>query len=303
MSAFDLDFKFKRIELGLKDVGLHGSIPSVGLCRPLKDPHEQWDESTRSFSKEHAHEHMMEILYVAKGRQAYQFCGKDYYLAGGDLAFAYPGEPHGIGEYPVEKSLTYWVQICMDPKARSFLGLSKTLTKPLLTRLAQAKHRGRVIKASKRLQHLFDEVFASYERTEADMKPLVMSLKLWNLIIEVAQCVEVEGAKNQSDDVASVLKYIDEHLEDGTQLGGEELADLAGLSRSRFQQKFRQEAGMTPSDYVNYRKIERAKELLAGGKYTVTHIAMRLGYDTSQGFARIFKRYTNKRPSDFLRRK
>ena len=301
MSDINPKRKLWRIELDLKDVGLDVSVPSLGVWRPVNDPVECLDESLVEFMTEHVHaQYVMEIHYVAKGRQVWQFSGKDYHVSGGDMFVSMPGERHGLGEHCRERPLTYWLQIRLDFKARSFLGFSKSAARPVLDELLQLGNRSRIFKGSKQVQHLFDEVFAAHKDTKPAMKSIVMSLKLWYLIIEILRCSEHHHAKRKSRDIARVVEYVDEHLEDGTSLIGPVLADMAKLSRSRFQEKFRQEIGMTPSDYVNYRKIERARKLLVAGKHSVTQVAFRLGYDSSQNFATVFKRYTNKRPSDFL---
>lgn len=294
-------YRSVRTELDLKDVGFNDVIPSVGRWRPRNDPHESYSESMLEFAREHTHApHVLEIHYMAKGRQVWQFLGKDYRVFGGDMFFAFPDERHGLGEHCRERLLSYWLQIRMDSKARNFLGFSRAMAKPVLEELSQVKQRGRVFKGSRQLEHLFEDVFLAHEHTRTAVKPMVMSLKLWNLIVEIMRCVESEPVDNQSAEIAGVLEYIEKHLEDETSLTGPELADYAGLSQSWFQVKFRQEVGMTPLDYVKYQKVERAKRLLASGRYSVTQVAIRLGYDSSQNFATVFKRYTNKRPSDFL---
>ena len=49
---------------------------------------------------------------------------------------------------------------------------------------------------------------------------------------------------------------------------------------------------------MNHKKIQRAKELLVQGE-SVTGTAMQLGFNTSDYFSVVFKRYTSLSPSAF----
>ena len=81
-----------------------------------------------------------------------------------------------------------------------------------------------------------------------------------------------------------------------------ELARLCGLSVSRFKERFRDEVGVPPAEYLTRQKIEAAKSLLLAGDHSITDVAMDLGFSSSQYFATAFKRYTGRTPSEYRRR-
>jgi len=81
---------------------------------------------------------------------------------------------------------------------------------------------------------------------------------------------------------------------------GTEGARRANLSRTVFQARFRQQTGMSPVEYIMHEKIEQAAKLLSAGEHSVTDVAMRFGFSSSQHFSTVFRKYTNKHPRDYL---
>ena len=82
----------------------------------------------------------------------------------------------------------------------------------------------------------------------------------------------------------------------------DELAEEVHLSTSRFKARFREQMGMPPGEYMVRAKVERAHQLLEESALSITDIAYRLGFSSSQYFATVFKRFTNMRPKDVRRR-
>jgi len=299
MPRDDPIFRQERIELDFKDVGLHGSVPSLGRLHTgrVHLPHDFVPPKP-----ERMHEGIIEVHYLARGSQTWQVAGKEYRTRGGDLFVVLPGEEHGIGGHTQERQFTYWIRLRVNPKASGgkFLNFPKKIVKPMLDKLSGLRPDSRVFKASSQLQRLFDEVILAEAHTEAAMKPFAVSMGLLELVAEIVRCIEGVQTKRRTGDVAAILKYIDEHIEETDLLTNEELASQANLSRSRFQVKFRQQIGMSPAEYVLHRKIKQAEKLLATGRHTVTDVAMRLGFSSSQYFSTVFKKYTNKHPRDYL---
>jgi transcriptional regulator GlxA family with amidase domain len=87
-----------------------------------------------------------------------------------------------------------------------------------------------------------------------------------------------------------MMDYVEANMEQPLPLV--ELAQHVGLSLPRLKSKFKQEVGVAPGDYIARRRIQRAAQLLNETNDSVTEIAMRLGFSSSQYFATVFKRYT-----------
>ena len=100
-----------------------------------------------------------------------------------------------------------------------------------------------------------------------------------------------------SDDYAQLLpaiKYMENNLGENTSIG--ELASMCYLSESYFRARFKAFSGVSPADWRNRLRIEKAKELLTSSLWTTEMIADTLGfYDTSH-FYKIYKKVTGELP-------
>ncbi|MFA7370281.1 MAG: helix-turn-helix transcriptional regulator, partial [Kiritimatiellales bacterium] len=75
----------------------------------------------------------------------------------------------------------------------------------------------------------------------------------------------------------------------------------SGLSRSEFFRKFKDETGTGPNQYLLWRRLEAAKDLLTNNELSITETAHRLGFSSSQYFATVFRRHTGLPPNSFRR--
>jgi transcriptional regulator GlxA family with amidase domain len=77
----------------------------------------------------------------------------------------------------------------------------------------------------------------------------------------------------------------------------EDLADAAGMSRTRFAERFRAVIGRTPIDYLTLWRMTVARQRLAKGK-PVKSVAVEVGYDSAAAFSRVFSRIVGHPPRE-----
>ncbi|HVZ52595.1 MAG TPA: AraC family transcriptional regulator [Pseudolabrys sp.] len=75
----------------------------------------------------------------------------------------------------------------------------------------------------------------------------------------------------------------------------DDLARIAGMSRTRFAEHFRTRIGQTPIDYLTAWRMTVACQLLARGK-PVKSVALQVGYRSATAFSRVFSRVTGHAP-------
>lgn len=75
----------------------------------------------------------------------------------------------------------------------------------------------------------------------------------------------------------------------------DDLAALAGMSRSRFAQAFRTTVGQTPMEYLTLWRVAVARKLLRQGKPVKT-VAAAVGYDSAAAFTRVFTKIEGASP-------
>ncbi|RKP55682.1 helix-turn-helix domain-containing protein [Pararobbsia silviterrae] len=97
-----------------------------------------------------------------------------------------------------------------------------------------------------------------------------------------------------------VLAFIDANL--GRPLSLQTIADASGLSKMHFAALFRASTGLSPSEFVAQRRIERAQDLLRTTPMQVVDVAFSLGFQTQAHFSTVFKRLIGEAPSEWRRR-
>jgi AraC family transcriptional regulator len=80
-----------------------------------------------------------------------------------------------------------------------------------------------------------------------------------------------------------------------------DLAARAALSPYHFARAFKTSAGMTPRAFVEHRRVERTKRLLADSDQSIAHIAAESGFGTQSRLTTVFKRQTGFTPAAFRR--
>jgi len=106
-----------------------------------------------------------------------------------------------------------------------------------------------------------------------------------------------ETSTKESTKLTEVLSYLEANLSEKLTL--EVLANSAGLSPHYFLRWFRSMKGITPMQYVNLRRIEKARTALAKGAPLV-EVAHALGFYDQSHFHRFFLRYVGVTPGAFL---
>ena len=76
-------------------------------------------------------------------------------------------------------------------------------------------------------------------------------------------------------------------------------AEKCCLSPNYFGDLVKKETGKTPVEFIQQKIIDIAKEELHSTDVTITEVAYRLGFQSSQHFNRYFKRCTGKTPTEF----
>lgn len=95
-----------------------------------------------------------------------------------------------------------------------------------------------------------------------------------------------------------VLEYIQAHL--GSDLSLDTMADQIGMSRCYFATQFKQSMGITPHQYVNQQRIEKAKQCLRSQKSSISEIAIECGFSNQSHLTKVFKRQTGTTPKIYV---
>ncbi|HBE02792.1 MAG: hypothetical protein A2096_03720 [Spirochaetes bacterium GWF1_41_5] len=91
------------------------------------------------------------------------------------------------------------------------------------------------------------------------------------------------------DDIARAVSEIEKHYQEKISIKA--LADLSNLPRTVFFRRFQKETGFTPLNYITNLRIRQACSRLSESRASITHIAWECGFQDSNYFSRIFKKY------------
>jgi len=96
------------------------------------------------------------------------------------------------------------------------------------------------------------------------------------------------------------LNYIDSHLGEQTRLA--KLAKLAAYEKTYFSTLFKQLFAASPIQYIQNKRIEKAKSLLRNTNMKLEAVAQELGFKDAFHFSKTFKKITKEPPGEFRKR-
>ena len=102
---------------------------------------------------------------------------------------------------------------------------------------------------------------------------------------------------SQHHKIQQAVRFINDNYRTDIRLAAS--AQEAGMSPAHFSRIFKKVIGLSYQDYLNSRRITKAKNLLRTSARSVTEIAVSLGFADLTGFGRIFKKLTGHTPSAF----
>lgn len=234
-----------------------------------------------------------EFLFLANGTQKYYIDDREYLLGGNQLLIVDADVPHSTGQMLFGRHESLWFRLDIIAFAGS-LGLPESARAMICTALCGRKNPILPLGAN-----MYGELKnAFYDLASEDPADRLCGYARFVAFITTL-IKRTDPGTVYSAGIQRVVQFIADHI--CTHLSLEELAALAGLSLSGFKQKFRKETGISPREYINLAKIEKAKEYLAAGK-TVTETAFALDFSSSSYFSVLFRQLENIPPSIYAAR-
>lgn len=121
--------------------------------------------------------------------------------------------------------------------------------------------------------------------------------KLNEIVVEMCEFF-YKRVKKYSKPIAAAVTYIKDHFNQ-SDLSIEEVAAAVYLSTAHFSTIFKNEIGITFTDYLINIRMDYAKRLLMQTDQKIYEISIASGYDSAAYFSSAFKKYTGVSPSEF----
>lgn len=151
---------------------------------------------------------------------------------------------------------------------------------------------------------LIREIVREHEQQRPYQKEVIKGLAFALLMMisrENSACAkrQEEGEKSVHRRIQSVLEYV--QREYAGELGSGDLAKFVNMSETHFRRLFVQIVDLSPMDYVNMVRIQKACELMRKSDDSMEQVAAKVGYQTITTFNRNFKKFMGTSPYQWKR--
>ncbi|OWA35819.1 hypothetical protein B9G55_07980 [Saccharibacillus sp. O16] len=110
---------------------------------------------------------------------------------------------------------------------------------------------------------------------------------------------EKRSSERAADTLTAAKRYIDDHLPDDLSL--ESVSSQVFISAKYLSRLFKEETGVTYTEYVTTRRMDTARALIEEGSLNVEQVAAAVGYGTPAYFIKKFKEAYGATPGQYLR--
>ena len=246
----------------------------------------------------HSHD-CFEMLLLMDGSTAYEFSdNKTVELPGGHFMVIPPGMLHR-GFHDVRRPVRL-NGILFDPLQK---GAAKHtpftaadlgwLNSQFVSGAQQARRMG------SELRSLVKVIPPDFSILDLSSTSLIASLRLivCSILLEAAKQLGSARTFEPKQAVQSTIAFMESHLDETISI--KTVAEVVQCSRAKLFDIFKDSTGMTPNDYWQRMRINRAQRLLTGSSRSITEIAMECGFSTSQYFSCVFRKYSGVSPTHY----
>lgn len=143
--------------------------------------------------------------------------------------------------------------------------------------------------------------------------PETLLLKIRNLLESVkARAIDISSAESISAKVSTykdetqkqflekILSIVTEHMDDAT-FDVDQLLKIMGVSRTQLHRKMTALTGKGISSFIRNVRLDKAREMLESGQYTITEVLYSVGFSSPSYFSKMFKERFGILPSDMMK--
>lgn len=151
-----------------------------------------------------------------------------------------------------------------------------------------------------KLDALFEDAERIWKRRSVGYKQETLSI-FYRVLALAEKNSEAYIANSSYKLIEPSVKYLHEHYTE-RDFKIEELHTVAGINPKHYRTLFIKKFGVSPKEYVTMLRLKMAEEMLHGEKYTITRIALLLGFCDVYHFSKVFKEKKGISPSEYRQR-
>uniref|UniRef100_A0A7C5V4R7 AraC family transcriptional regulator n=1 Tax=Caldicellulosiruptor owensensis TaxID=55205 RepID=A0A7C5V4R7_9FIRM len=241
----------------------------------------------------HWHEEF-EIIYLENGTASFRIDGKEYFLGPKQFLFVNCGSIHGgkaeSNPEPYAIVFSFNMLFSEGPDICKSKYLQSILERKAIVR--NNFEDGCVEELISRIITVWKEKPKGYELLVKGYL-FVIFYQLFN-----KGYITVDSTDRELDlkleKIKSALDYINSNY--SSELDIDLLAKLANLSKFYFCRLFKEITHLTPVDYINKFRVEKAIELIRNTNMSISEIAFEVGFNSVSYFIKVFKEYVGVTP-------
>ena len=107
----------------------------------------------------------------------------------------------------------------------------------------------------------------------------------------------MQEADSFNPSVQQAIQFVEEHMHEPLTMRA--IAEHLHMNASYFSVLFKDQIGITFSEYLTRRRIQKAKELLLGTQLTIAEIAEASGYQSDKYFVKVFRSLEGVSPGQY----
>ncbi|KKI92228.1 hypothetical protein WQ54_10415 [Bacillus sp. SA1-12] len=246
----------------------------------------------------------MEFIYMEEGAAVFQIGEQSLTLNAGEALFIPSGQLHSA--YPIDNTpfqlhaivfhadlITSNSYDTIQNQFIDFISSPNSFTPGIIQ--GEVQWMEKMLTSLKIIIQLFHRKEPVYE----------LSIKA-HLLLLIADMIKNNQrdykGKNQQDSVKinrikQVIQYIEQHYHE--KLTIQELASIVQMSEGHFSRFFKAFVRMTPVEYMNTLRINKAAKLLRETDRRIIDVSMEVGFDNPSYFIKTFKQQKSCTPSEF----
>jgi len=258
-----------------------------------------WYNVQPSDYKEHWH-NSLEIIMPIENEYTVTINGKPYAVQPGEVIMIPPREVHMITAPEDGSRFIFLFDLSLMSSLKGFAGIQSLLSQTIyLTKEKYPKIYDDIINM---LIQIRTEYFGENEYRELTIYALLMNLlvKFGDDFVNTEDLfpnVRLYKQREYVQKFNNLMDYIDSHYMEDISL--EDIASATGFSKYHFSRLFKQYTNYTFCDYLCFRRIKAAEELLAKADLSITEVALQSGFPSISTFNRLFKQQKGCTPSEY----
>lgn len=235
-----------------------------------------------------------ELLWLMHGDASYIIDDTSYRLSEGDILITKPNELHTIIFHSEEHYRRCFIQFSnefanfLDSNLTSFFDKLSADSNRIIHKDIAEKYN---------LYSYFENV-ADYTVNKRPFSHTAVQANISMLLVKLNEVYASMPKKTSApaDRIEKIAAYLTQHP--NTSL--DELASMFFISKYHLCHTFKNRYGITVKEFVNTRRIAKAKMMIEDG-HSITELCYLCGFNDYTTFYKTFKKLTGKTPSDFFR--